>query len=144
MNFHQLLLQRDAVLHQARLANLAFAYDRLADFAGRLARAQIRGELTLGLADPAGDRPWPVLLAVEGSQSVIEEHFTEEAIVELADIFAYLREDREIMEFTFRPAELETRFLAGLRSDLEAGGVSLDAPAPAPAPEAEDSNRDRG
>lgn len=144
MNFHQLLLQRDALLRQARIANLAFAYDRLADFARRLARARIVGELTLPLADPAGDRPWPVLPAMEGSQSVIEEHFTEEAILELAGIFAYFREGSGTMEFTFRPADLEKRFLAGARRDLEASGVSLDAAGPASSPEVEDSNRECG
>ncbi len=125
------------------MANLAFAYDRIADFDRRLARAQIRGVLTLRLADQAGDQPWPVLLAVDGNPSVIEEHFTEEAIAELADIFAYFHEDQGMVEFTFRPADLETRFLAGLRRDLEAGGISLDTPHPASSPEAEDSNRDR-
>lgn len=137
MNFHQLLLQRDALLRQARMANLAYDYDRLADFARRLARAQIGGELTLRLADPAGDRPWPVLLAMEGNQSVIEEHFTDEAILELADTFAYFREAPETMEFTFRPADLETKYLARLRHDLAASGVSLDGRAPAASPEVE-------
>lgn len=144
MNFRRLLLQRDALLQKARLANLAFAYDRLGDFAARLARAQIYGQISLRLADPEGERPWPVLVALEGNQSVVDEHFTEEDVVDLADIFAYFRDDKTTAEFTIRLADLEGGFLAGLRRELEAGGVTLNGPASAPAPEAEDSNRERG
>lgn len=50
MNFHHLILQRDALLRQARLANAAYAYQRLGEFAARIARARLRG----GGRPPAG------------------------------------------------------------------------------------------
>lgn len=145
MTFHELLHQREALLHQARLANLAFACDRFADFARRLDRARIRSEVTLRLADPAADQPWPVLLARDGSQSVIEEHFTEADICELADIFAYFREDPGVTEFTFQLADLERRFLAVFRRALEVNGVSLDGPsAPGTSLAMDDRKHERG
>ena len=42
-----LLTQRQALLRQARLANLAFAYTTLMEFAHRIARAQLSGRVTL-------------------------------------------------------------------------------------------------
>jgi len=75
MNFHQLLHQRDALLRQARLANSAYAYRRLGEFAGRITRAQLHGAVRLDSGDPDGERPWPGLTALDGSQAVLEEHF---------------------------------------------------------------------
>lgn len=126
MNFHQLLQQRDALLRQARLANIAFAYRRLRDFAGRIDRARLQGEVTLRPGDPAADLPWPELIAEEGSQSVIEEHFLDEDISELADILAFLGGNDKPAEYTFRLEELGSRFLPGLRRELERAGVALE------------------
>ncbi len=137
MNLHQLLLQRAALQQQARLANLAFAWQRLDDWAQRIARARLRGEVTLQLADPAGDRPWPYLLARTGSQAVIEEHFTDEDIVELADILAFLAEDPRAVEFTFQLEEMGARFLPAIQHELAQAGVIVHQTAPSP----EDSNR---
>jgi hypothetical protein len=125
MKFHELLHQRDALLRQARLANLAFAHQRLGDFAARIARARLHGEVVLSPADPASDRLWPVLLRQSGHQSVIDEHFTDEDIAELADLLAFVREgDRT--ELAFLLEELGPRFLPGLRRELEHAGVALD------------------
>lgn len=140
MKFHQLLHQRNVLLRQARLANLAFAYDRLSDFGARIARARLRGEVTLRLADPAAARLWPVLIAHEGSQAVLDEHFLDEDVVELADILAFLSEDGPTTAFTFRLEELEGRFRPDLRRELEKAGVALENEAPSP----EDSNRGPG
>lgn len=126
MNFHQLLQQRDALLRQARLANTAFAYRRLCDYAGRIDRARLHGEVTLRPADPSEDPPWPELIAEEGSQSVIEEHFLDEDIIELADILAFLGGNGQPAEYTFRIEELGSRFLPGLRRELERAGVALE------------------
>ena len=46
MNISLLLAQRQALLAQVRLANFAFAYARLGDFAVRIARAGLRGTVT--------------------------------------------------------------------------------------------------
>jgi hypothetical protein len=140
MKFLNLLHQRGALLRQARLANLAFTYQQLGDFVARIARAKLRGEVTLSLADPDADRLWPVLLAHESSQAVIEEHFTDEDIVELADILEFLDADNGATDFTFRIEELESRFMPGLRRELEKAGVALEHEARAN----EDSNRGHG
>lgn len=123
MNFHQLLQQRDALLRQARLANTAYAYRRLGDFAGRIARARLHGTVTLRPGDPQENLPWPELVAEEGSQAVIAEHFLEEEIIELADILAFLGGHEQPVECTFRLEELGRRHLPGLRRELEQAGV---------------------
>ncbi len=140
MKFHQLLHQRDALLRHARLANLAFAHHRLVEFGTRIARARLRGSVTLSLADPSEDRHWPTLLAHEGNQSVIDEHFVDEDMVELADILSFLHEGDVTTEFTFRLEELENRLLPELRRELTEAGVILEPAAPSPA----DSSRPQG
>ena len=90
MKFSQLLHQRDQLLRQAHLANVAFAYEWLQAFVARGGRAGLRGALLLSDGDPADGLPWPTLLAESGSQSVVEEHFLEEDMVELADILAFV------------------------------------------------------
>ena len=47
MKLSFLLAQRQALLQQARLAHLAHAYDRLDDFARRVARARLHGQVRL-------------------------------------------------------------------------------------------------
>lgn len=133
MKFHQLLHQRDALLRHARLANLAFAHHQLVEFGRRIARARLCGSVTLSLADPSDGRHWPTLLAHEGNQSLIEEHFLDEDMVELADILSFLHEGENVTEFTFRLEELENRFLPGLRRELVEAGVLLEPDATSPA-----------
>ncbi|MCX6953287.1 MAG: hypothetical protein NTV51_14130 [Verrucomicrobia bacterium] len=140
MKFHHLLHQRDTLLRQARLANLAFAYQRLADWAARIARARLQGAVTLQLADPSLDRHWPVLLAHDGRQSVLEEHFLDEDVGELADLLSFLHEGDGLTEFTFRLEELAARYLPGLRGELAQAGIAPDQSAPSP----EDSAREHG
>ena len=125
MNFHQLLQQRDDLLRQARLANAAFAYQRLGDFVARLARAQLHGLVALWPGEPAGEQPWPALTALEDSQFAIEEHFLDEDIVELVDILAFLGEDVHTGGLTFRLDELESVYLPQLRRELEAAGIAV-------------------
>jgi hypothetical protein len=140
MNFHQLLHQRDALLRQARLANTAYAYQRLGDFAARIARGRLQGLVRLQPGDPAGDRPWPGLVALEGSQAVLEEHFLDEEGVELADILGFIGEETAAEGVAFRIEELGGRYLPALRRELEQAGID-------PGPEAsptEGSNRRRG
>lgn len=125
MNLPQLLRHRDALLRQARLANTAYAYVRLDAFAARIARARLRGPVALRPGDPAGGQPWPGLVALEGSQSVLEEHFLDEEIVELTDILAFLGEDVRAEGLTLRWEALAARFLPRLRQELEAAGITL-------------------
>ncbi len=137
MNFHQLILNRTDLLRQARLANLAFAWQRLDAFATRIARARLHGPVTLRLPDPATDRPWPVLLVLAGNQSVIEEYFLDDDIAELADILMFLSDNNQIAEFTFRLEELAGHYLPGLQRELEQAGIHVEQTTPSP----EDSSR---
>ncbi len=130
MNFHQLIHQRDGLLRQARLANLAFACQRLGLYAARIARAQLHGLVRLHPGDPAGERPWPGLTALEGSQAVLEEHFLDEDGVELADILGFLGEEVNAGGCTFRLEELEGRFLTPLRRELASAGITPAGEAP--------------
>ncbi len=136
MNIHHLLHQRDALLRQARLANVAYAYLRLGEFAGRISRARLSGAVAICPGDPSGEQPWPGLFALEGSQAVLEEHFLDEELVELTDILAFLGEEVRTDGVTLRLEDLAGRFLPRLRQELIAAGVM---PA-AGLPDSQDSN----
>lgn len=140
MNFHHLLHQRDALLRQARLANAAYAHQRLGEFAARIARARLRGAVVLHAGDPTGEQPWPGLRALEGSQAVLEEHFLDEELVELTDILVFLGEDVRTDGLTLRLEELAERFLPRLRRELETAGIEV----PVDPRTLADPNRTRG
>ena len=126
MKLSHLLHQREALLRQTRLANLAYAYRRLGDFATRIVRARLRGKVCLQTADPSVERYWPVLTALEGNQSVIEEHFSDENILELADLLVFITGEDDA-ETHFRLEELEEKFVQPLQSQLEQAGIILEA-----------------
>jgi len=138
MNLSHLLQQREALLRQARVANLAFAFARLSDYAARIERAGLRGPVTLHAAEPDADRFWPTLVAHRGNQSVIDEHFLDEDIDELDEILLFLEDEGMEVDFTFELEDLPQRYLPALRRELEKAGVALPAEAPRP----EDSNRE--
>jgi hypothetical protein len=123
-----LLAERERLLRQARLANLAFTYQSLSSFAERIARAQLRGAVMLKPVAPHEERYCATLTALEGSQSIIEEHFTDEDLVELTDAIGFTTGHNGV-EITFRLEELAEVFLAPLRAELERKGVAIDAPA---------------
>lgn len=137
MNIRHLLQQRTRLLHEARLANVAYAHERLGEFGRRIARGQLHGLVLLRPADVSGERPWPELIAVEGSQAVLAEHFLDEDVLELADLLAFVRDDRSGAEVSFRIEDLAADFQPALRRELEAAGVHLEPGVPAP----EDSSR---
>src|SRR5688572_19122978 len=80
----QLLAQRPGLLRQVRLANLAFAYQSLNDFAARIARVGLHGRVTLKPVDPDAESYCVTLTALDTNQSLIEEHFSDEDLVLLA------------------------------------------------------------
>ena len=129
MKLSHLLQQREALLRQTRLANHAYAYRRFGEFAERLSRAGLRGQVRLQPADPGAERYWPVLTALEGSQSVIEEHFTEENIMELSDLLLFVTGETDA-EYRFQLEEMETQFVAPLRRHLMRSGVVLEQEVP--------------
>jgi hypothetical protein len=134
MTLSFLLAQRQALLRQARLAHLAHAYDRLDDFARRVARARLRGEVHLQSTSPDSGDFSAALTALSGSQSVIEEHFTEDDIIDLVTVIGEVTGRTEV-DLSFPIEELGPRFVAPLRQQLEQAGVSLD-PHEEPAPKA--------
>lgn len=126
MNYQNLLQQREALLRQARLANVAYAYARLRAFEERILRARLHGTVTLQLADPESGRPWPVLNSEEISPAVIEEYFLDQDVFDLADILRYIHDDPTMIECTFRLEEFGRRFLPGLRRELLQAGFTLE------------------
>ncbi|MGH7959920.1 MAG: hypothetical protein ACREH8_23295 [Opitutaceae bacterium] len=123
-----LLSRRPALLRQARLANLAFAYATLQNVQFCINRAQLSGRVTLRPAAPHAERYLPALIALEGNQSVIEEHFTEEDLMELADVLAFVT-GNDALDTTFALEDLGDLFLLPLRLDLEREGIVIDRPA---------------
>lgn len=135
MNIRHLLRQRTTLLRQAHLANVAYAHERLGEYGRRIARARLRGLVTLRPA--GGELPWPELVPLDGSPAVLAEHFLDEDVLELADLLAFVRDDRSGAEVTFRLEELAPRFQPALRRELEAAGLQPEAGVSAP----EDSSR---
>jgi hypothetical protein len=135
MKLSRLISQRKALQSQTRLANLAYAYQHLDRLIGRIDRAQLRGLVRLEPRDLAAERCWPVMTALEGSQSVVEEHFTDGDIADLADLLAF-ETGREDSVAEVRLEELRERFLAPLAGELVRAGVQLESgPRPKSAPE---------
>jgi hypothetical protein len=125
MKLSKLLAHRQAVLRQAQLANLAYAFATLECFAARIALANLHGLVKLCPADPAEERFWASLRALEGNQSVLEEHFADHELIEFADAMAYAAEG-EFSELDFRLEELNERYLQPLRQMLELSGIEID------------------
>jgi hypothetical protein len=128
MKLNQLLDARDALQRQAGLANLAFAYETLREFAVRITRAQLKGEVILKSTDPEAERYWATLTALRGNQSIIEEHFTEEDLTDFADAISFAT-GHDNFEATFSIEDFPQAFLSPLRTALEQAGVVMDAEA---------------
>jgi hypothetical protein len=124
MKLSKLLSQRPDLLRQVRLANLAFAYQTLGDFARRVERGALHGAVNLKPADPSSDRYCATLTALECNQSLIEEHFTEDDLMLLADVVAFAT-GHPGFEVTFHLDDLEEDFIAPLRAELERAGVEV-------------------
>ncbi|MDO8543501.1 MAG: hypothetical protein Q7S40_23930 [Opitutaceae bacterium] len=124
MKLSHLLSQRPELLRQVRLANLAYAYQTLCDFAGRIARAQIRGRVSLKPIDAAAERYCASLTALQGNQSVLDEHFSDEDILLLADVVGFAT-GHPGFEHTFAIEEL-SEFIVSLRAELFRSGVRFD------------------
>jgi hypothetical protein len=129
MKLSHLLLQREALLRQSRLANLAFAHWHLGNLVTRIAGARLRGQVCLQPADPGAERYWPVLTALEGNQSVVEEHFSDENILELADLLVFIT-GGDGADTTFRLEDMAAKFLTPLQRKLEQAGVEFEPAVP--------------
>lgn len=127
MKLSYLISQRKALQGQAHLANLAFAYQQLDALVTRIDRARLKGLVRLEPCDPSAERYWPTLTALEGSQSVIEEHFTDELIADLADLLSFCT-GQGGTPWDLRLEELGDKLLAPLRCELRRAGVQLEEP----------------
>lgn len=125
MNFAELLHQRDGLLQQARLANLAFAHERLAEYAHRLGRAGLSGAITVQPADPAAEIGWPTLVAPDIAPAVLDEHFLDEDAVELDELLEFLRAEGVAVQDTICRADIEGRLLPWVGRELARHGVRV-------------------
>ena len=123
MKFNELLLRRNELIHQARLANVAYAYQWLGDFAERIERAGLQGSVTLRGPDPESGRNEAELIADNFSQAVLQEHFLDEEIAELSAVLAFVHGAEAIAELKFGLDEVATRYLPSLRLVLETADV---------------------
>lgn len=125
MKLSKLLAARQSLLRQAHLAALAHAYVTAQCLADRIAATQLHGRVRLQPAEPREERYWPTLTALEGNQSVLEEHFSDEDLVNLADA-SLLALENEFSEFDFPLEDFGETVAAPLRSALEEAGIVLD------------------
>ena len=68
-----------------------------------------------------------MLIALDGSQSVIEEHFSDEDIQRLADGIAFALET-SFNEIELRLEDIPDKFAAALRNELDEAGIVMDRP----------------
>ena len=129
MKFSTLLAHRAALVRQARLANLAFAYHMLGDFAARITRASLCGRVTLQSPEPGLERYHATLTALDGAQSVLEEHFTDEEVDDLADVLAFTL-GHSPLDLTFHIEDFAEHIVAPIRAELEQSGVVIERRAP--------------
>ena len=125
MNFSKLLSSRQTLLRQAHLANLAHSYFTIRRLAERVTNAHLRGLVRLRPTVVGDDACAASLTALEGNQSVIEEHFTIEDILDLADSMEFAL-DGPFAEVEFQLDELGVRYGASLRTALDRAGVVID------------------
>lgn len=123
MNFDFLILHRDELRRAARLANLAYAYQWIGNFAWKIAWLGVTGEVVLrGPSEEAG-REHAVIIAQDFSQSVAEEHFLPEEIDELHAVLSSVHDSGMILEMKFRLEGLGDVYRPALRRVLEMADV---------------------
>jgi len=125
MKISKLIATHASIIEQARLANLAQAYVTLRCCAERIQRAQLFGLVNLRQPDASEGRLWATLTALEGHQSVLEEHFGEEELMDFADAIAFVRFSTPL-NITFRIESLIPEFVAPLEAELKQAGVVFD------------------
>jgi hypothetical protein len=132
MKYDYLLQHREELLKAARLANLSFAHQWLGNFAARIARSGLAGEVVLHGPSLDANRAHPVLIAQDFSQSVVDEHFLDTEIAELHGVFSLVHETGVILEMRFRLEDINEIYLPALRRALEVFDV-LPRNQPSPA-----------
>lgn len=131
LKFDELLNRRDELLKVARLANLAYAYQWLGNFAARITRTGLRGAVVLRGPNPEANRHEPALTSRELSPAVIDEHFLQEEINELYAMLKFVHDSNLIIEAKFRLEDLDEIYLPVLRRVLErADALPMNQPSP--------------
>ena len=125
MKISKLIATHHAIIQQARLANLAQAYITLRRCAERVQRARLGGLVNLRQPDADEGRLWATLTALEGNQSVLEEHFCDEELMEFADAVAFAR-GTSGLDITFHLEALAAEFVGPLKEQLKQAGVDFD------------------
>jgi hypothetical protein len=125
MKISKLIATHHAIIKQARLANLAQAYITLRLCAERVRRARLSGLVNLRQPNAGEGRFWATLAALEGNQSVLDEHFCDEDLTEFADAVAFVRGISDL-NLSFRIETLMTEFVIPLGTQLDLDGVEFD------------------
>lgn len=125
MKLSALLASRPTILRQAALAHTAAAWLTLHRMSARIAQAGLAGVVRLRQDDPASDEtPWATLTSDEIRPSVLQEHFTEDDLIELADALAYAT-DASHADLEF-PIEALGAYADPLLRTLQKAGVTVD------------------
>jgi hypothetical protein len=127
MKLSALLASRSTILRQAVLAHTASAWLTLQHASLRIAAAGLRGTVHLRQDDPddEADAPWATLTSDEIRASVLEEHFTEDELIELAEALAYAT-DSSHADLEFQIETLGETYAAPLMEILQKSGVKID------------------
>lgn len=126
MKLSALLASRSTILRQAALAHAAAAWLTLNNASRRVAAAGLHGRVRLRQGDPADDEaPWASIESDTIRPSVLEEHFTEDDLVELAEAVAYATDSRRA-DVEFLIESLGDLYATPLLDTLEKAGVTLD------------------
>lgn len=123
MNFDFLLLHRDELRRAARLANLAYAYQWIGNFAWKVAWLGLTGEVILRGPSEEANRSHATLIAQDFNQSVADEHFLPEEIDELHAVLSSVHDSGMILEMRFRLEGMGDIYRPALRRVLEMADV---------------------
>lgn len=125
MNLSKLLSSRQSLIEQTRLANMAYAYVTLKRLAAVFRRAGLVGPVQVQQPNEMEERYWATLTPLACSQSVADEHFSEDDVAALADAISFITGVTPL-DITFRIENLDEEFIAPLAVALEHAGVSLE------------------
>ena len=139
ITFDFLLNHRDELRRAARLANLAYAYQWLGNFAWKIAWVGLRGEVILRGANLQAERAQAELVAQDFNQSVADEHFLPEEIEELHTVLSSVLDSGQILEMKFRLEEIGDVYRPALRRVLEMADL---LPRREPSPTVDEANSD--
>ena len=126
MKLSALLASRSTILRQAALAHTAAAWLTLQYASLRIAAAGLHGTVRLRQTDPEEDENVSATLTSDDIRtSVLEEHFTEEELQEIAEAFAYAT-DADYADAEFPIEKLGETYADPLLRSLKKSGVTLD------------------